>query len=135
MKKILTHKHVERIKRFLFIVRIQKPKRKRKMITSEATSINERHITRNKTTTATPKHIRKWKESKVNKKDIQTRMALFTRKALELMLPDKGMQAVRPWWDTITGHLAGNVMKLRHESTCPSIKSFVGLMPFVKGWP
>lgn len=60
-------------------------------------------------------------------------MALFTRKALELMLPDKGMQAVRPWWDTITGHLA-EVMSVV-SLVAISLKIFVGFTSFVRCVP
>lgn len=60
-------------------------------------------------------------------------MALFTRKATELMLPDKGMQAVRPWWDTISGHLAEAMSVV--SLVAISLKIFVGFTSFVRCVP
>lgn len=60
-------------------------------------------------------------------------MALFTRKALEMMLPDKGMQEVRPWWDSITGHLAEAMSVV--SIVAISLKMFVGFTSFVRCVP
>lgn len=49
------------------------------------------------------------------------------------MLPDKGMQAVRPWWDTISGHLAEAMSVV--SLVAISLKIFVGFTSFVRCVP